>query len=359
MALVLEIVLGVLILASFFVAYMSAKTWRVYQVVLAEFVFLGAITFMYLGARTLATHASWRKLVATREKELAGLEQQIKEIKEGGTVDPATAQPSPKGIRQLSLQLEKLASDRGPALFDVVVAGVKDGVVQLTLPVPEHGLVPNMVLFAFDQSGPAEGGRYQGEFKVTAAAEGSPTVDVVPNLPLSEAQAKALAAAKGPWTLYTTMPIDNAALFAALDEPTRQALVPKESQAEFADANRTLRDYESFFRENFVQRSLLSDSIAELNSNIERTNAASAEADKEIAYRKAEQANLGSDLEKFQHEQRAIATYQQALEARLGELRDSLRTTFAAARQRAAQLTAEQTRAARQIDARTGAAGSR
>ena len=55
MAIVLEIVLGLMILASFFVAYMSARTWRIYQVILAEFVFLGIVAFFYLGARTLAT----------------------------------------------------------------------------------------------------------------------------------------------------------------------------------------------------------------------------------------------------------------------------------------------------------------
>ena len=77
MALVLEILFGVAILASFFVAYMSAKTWPIYQAVLVAFLFLGSVAFFYLGARTLATHRYWRNQVKARETELLGLEGQL------------------------------------------------------------------------------------------------------------------------------------------------------------------------------------------------------------------------------------------------------------------------------------------
>ena len=70
MDLILPIVLGVLILASFFVAYMSAKTWQVYQVVLVVFIFLGTVAFFYLGARTLATHKAWGELVLDLEQKI-------------------------------------------------------------------------------------------------------------------------------------------------------------------------------------------------------------------------------------------------------------------------------------------------
>jgi hypothetical protein len=359
MALAFEIVLGVLILASFFVAYMSSRTWPIYQVILAEFVFLAAIAFMYLGARTLATHNSWRKLVKDRDAQLADLERQIKETREGGPVDPTSGKATPPGVRQLRDQLHRLAIDRGGVMYDVAVDGVKDGSVQLTLKTPDHGLVANTVLFAFDQGNLDEGGRYRGEFKVTTAAENSPAIQVVPNLPLSEAQAKALAATKGPWTLYTTMPIDDAGLFAAMDEATRTALVPKDHLAEYAKADRTLRDYEQFFHASFVQRSLLADGIAKLASNIARTESDVKEATGEIAYRQTEMANLQGDLEKFQHEQQAIATYSQTLSRQYEQLRESLKATFVSARGRAAELTTEQLRAAAEIDQRSAAAPQR
>jgi hypothetical protein len=360
MALVIEIVLGLLILASFFVAYMSARTWPIYQVIIAELVFLSAVTFMYLGARTLATHAAWRKLVNEREKQLTAIDGELKQVKEGGPVDPATGQPNPPGKRQLEQKLAKLTTDRGGVFYDAAVEEVKDGTAKLTLKSPDHGLIANSVVFAFDQSKLAEGGRYQGEFKVSSVAENSPTVELVPNLPLTEAQSKRLAASKGPWTLYMTMPIDDAALFAALDEPTRQGLLPADSQAEFAKADRKLTDYQLAFHEHFVHRSLLADSIAKLQIDIQRTEASEKETKTEIGYRETEKGNLAIDSEKFQAEEKAIATYQQALKQQFDHLRESLKSTFANARQRAAQLTADQLRAAADIDRRgRAAAGAR
>jgi uncharacterized phage infection (PIP) family protein YhgE len=146
------------------------------------------------------------------------------------------------------------------------------------------------------------------------------------------------------------MPVDDPAVLAALDDAARQALLPPEGVAEFAKADRPLRDYEVLFHEHFVQRSLLTDGITKLKSNIERTEAATNEANKEIGYRETEKANLAADSEKFQFEQKAIASYQETLQKQLEQLRNSLRTTYTSARGRAAQLTADQLRAARQIN---------
>jgi hypothetical protein len=133
-------------------------------------------------------------------------------------------------------------------------------------------------------------------------------------------------------------------------------MLPADTAAEYAKADRALRDYDAFFHENFVQRSLLADNIAKLNSNIARTVAATDEANKEIGYRQTEQGELKFDLEKFQHEQQAIAAYHKSLEDRYQQVHSKLKSTYVSARQRAGQLTAEQLRAAQEIDRRTGAA---
>ncbi len=355
MALVFEILLGVAILASFYVAYMSAKSWQVYQVVLVAFIFLASVGFFYLAARTMATHNAWRSLANRQQRELDDTVRQISETADGGPVDEK-GQPNPLGARQLKEQLYKLAIDRGGVLYDVVVDGVKDGAVQLTMKSPEHGLVPKTVLFAFDQAPFEEGGRYQGEFRVVSVGENSPNVQVAPNLP-TEAQLQRLATVKGPWTLYTTMPIDNSELFASLDDAARQAVLPKDSLQEYANPQRKLRDYEYLFHENFVQRSLLNDSISELNSNIARITADTKQTNDEVAYRETEKANLATDLAKFQYEQKAIATYRQSLEQLYGQVRDLLKTRYADNNRMAAELTAAQTKAAQEIDARSGPAG--
>jgi hypothetical protein len=350
MALVLEILLGLMVLASFFVAYMSAKTWPVYQVVLVVFAFFGTVVFFNMAGLTLATHRAWRTAVKQRETELANVTRQIQEIQGDGPIDPNA--PPPKGIRQLKQELQRLATDRGGVFYDVAVAGVKDGVVDATLKSPEHGLVPGTVLFVFEQSKTEEGGRYQGEFKVVAVGEGekSATVQLAPNLPLTDAQTQRLAASKAPWTLYTTMPIDDVAVFANLDEKTRAALVPPASLNEYAAADRKLRDYELLFHENYVQRSLLADSISKVTTNIDRTTADVKEATEEIAYREREKTSLQADLEKFQYERTAIAAYQKALEQLFAQVRDSLKITFAKNKQSAAELTAAEWKAADAIN---------
>jgi hypothetical protein len=354
MALILEIVLGLMILASFFVAYMSARTWQIYQVVLVVFVFLGSVVFFYMGARTLATHKAWREKVKQFETQLAAVQKDTQDILGGGLPD-ANGQPS-KGIRQLKQELQILAADRGGVLYDVAVGGVKDGTVELTPKSPEHGLVPNTVLFAFDQGKFEEGGRYQGEFKVVAVGENNATLQVAPNLPLTEAQTQRLAASKGPWTLYTTMPIDDVAVFTGLDDKTKTALLPPASLSEYSAADRKLRDYQLLFHENYVQRSLLANDISKVTSNIERTTADTNESAKEGEYRQTEKASLQADLEKFQHERTVIAAYQKALEQRFAQVRDSLRSKFAENKQFAAILTADQWKAADEINERGKAA---
>jgi hypothetical protein len=357
MATVLLVIFGLAILASFFVAYMSAKNWPIYQAVLVAFVFLGTVVFFYLGARTLATHRAWRNVVKNQQNELARIESQLLPLR-GGLSPEGPAVPGE--IPRLKQELALLTSVRGGAYFDVAADSPKDNVVQLTFKAPEHGLVPNTVLFAVDQKPFAEGGRYLGEFKVVAAPEGSPAVQIAPNLPLTEAQTKRLAAAiKGTWTLYTTMPPDKAEVFAPLDDAKRQALLPPEIAAEYARLDRALTDYRQFFHDHYVQRALLADAIAKTKTNIERTEEATKEAIAEGQYRETEKTNLAADLAKFQFEVQAIAAYKKSLEDLLADVRARLKATYIENRQAATALAKAQFQAAEQINQRAGALAPR
>jgi hypothetical protein len=279
--------------------------------------------------------------------------------------------------------LSKLTSARGGVFYDVTAESAKDGIVQLKFEPPAppaaaadaaeevvpqtpeaadaakpiaHGLEPGDVLFAFDQKPAAEGGRYLGEFKVVAAPQAS-TLQIEPTLPLTEAQATRLeTAVKGTWTLYTMMPADDAASFAALGEAERQGLLPAGSVAEFAQADRELRDYLAFFHENHVQQSLLRDAIAKVTTNIQRTEAATNEAGAEAKFRTAEQVDLQSDLEKFRFEIQAIAAYEKSLEQFLSQVLARLKATYIENRRAAGLLTTEQLKAAAQMDRQTAAA---
>ncbi len=357
MALVLEILLGVAILASFVVAYMSARTWQIYQVVLVELLFLSAVGFFYLSARTLATHNAWRSVVNREKANLEQLQTDTKIIQEGGPPN-ADGVADPPGIRQLRQELKKVAVERGGVIYEVAAAPGDAGALNLTLKSAGHGLLPGSIVFAFSETPYQEGGRYLGEFKVTAVDEDATKVQVVSNLPLTESQAARLAAVAGNVTLYMRMPIDDPEFFAALDDATRQGLLPTGSVQEFAQADRTLRDYELYFRQHYVQRTLLNDAIRKLTSNIERIEAATAEAEKEAQYRQEEKTGLASDLQQFEGERDAIAAYQTSLEAAYKQVLDSLKNTYLANRNMAAQLTESQFQAVEAIDRRTDAAAS-
>ncbi|HEY2894886.1 MAG TPA: hypothetical protein VGJ16_11750 [Pirellulales bacterium] len=355
MDMILPVVLGLMILASFVIAYMSARTWPIYQVVLVAFIFLGVVGFFYLGARTLATHRAWGELVRRLEQETQTAEQQTVELRGGQN---AQGQSPMGSIPTLTRELEILVASRGGMLTDVTVDSVENGTASLTLKSAEHGLAPNDVLFVFDQLALAEGGRYLGEFKVTKAEGDAGAIQIAPNLPLTDPQAKRLAESKGPWTLYTLMPVDDPAAFADLDENTRQPLVPKEAAVEFANRERKLRDYELFFHENYVQRSLIQDAIDKTKSNIERMEADAKETVREGGYRQAEAEKLRADLERFQFELRTIAAYQKSLESTLAKTRQSLAAAFTASRKLAADLAGAQFRSAERINAQAAAAPS-
>ncbi len=214
------------------------------------------------------------------------------------------------------------------------------------------------MLFAFDQRPASEGGRYLGEFKVVEAAADSPTFKVTPNLPLTDPQTQRLAAAaEGTWTLYTVMPPDSAAVFTKLDEAQRQALLPPAAAAAYAEADRPLHDYYSFFHENYVQRAQLAAAIATTTDKIERTTADTTETEKEAGYRQTEKDNLQSDLANFQAEVEAITAYDKSLEALVVQVHDRLKATYIENRRAAQTLTREQLKAASQIDQRTNAEG--
>ncbi len=399
------VLLGILVLGLFgsiYVAFMSSQTWPIYQTVLVVFVFIAALAFFYLGARTLATHRNWRELYERNQQQATTLEGQLLPLV--GGVDPQGTGIEGE-IPTLKNELALAINARGGGVYYNVKGNAwQDGVLQVTLsppgklppqpaapaapadasgevpaeePVAEappadgtapaegeakpftHGLVANTVLFVFEQKPAKEGGRYLGEFKVVEAAPDNPGAKLAANLPPTEAQAKHLATAvPGTLVLYTTMPPDDAAVFAKMDPAARQALLSADTAEEYAKADRPLRDYHAFFHENFVQRGLLADTISQTTSNIQRIEAAAAETTKEAGYRETEKGHLASDLEKFQMEVKAIAAYEQSLVGLLAQVRDQMKATFLENRKAAETLTREQLKAAEEINRRTNVAAS-
>ena len=416
------VLLGSLVLglfASFFIAYMSSQTWPIYQTVLVVFVFIGALVFFYLGARTLATHKNWRNQYNRNRDQVAQLEAQILPLT-GGVEKQGTGLEGdiPRLKHELALAINARS---GGVYYSVKAASQQNGVLQLTLsppgtlpPLPKraasrrwrstrrgrsagrrrssgrssrraaarrstrcrstsgrcrrrrrpaepvkfaHALVPNTVLFVFDQKSVADGGRYLGEFKVVEATADNPSVKIEPNLPLTESQAKRLeTSVPGTLVLYTTMPPDNGLVFSRLAPAARQVLLPPSVVEEYAKADRALRDYHAFFHENYVRRGLLADTIAQTTSNVQRIEAAAAETNKEAAFREGEKVGLQSDLAKFQAEVKAIAAYEQSLKQLLAQVGTQLKATYLENRRAAESLTRAQLEAADEINRRSSVA---
>ncbi len=300
MATVLEVFALLLVLASFFLAYMASKTWRIYQVILVWFVFAAAMAMVYLSARTLKTHQSWRSTAQAWQKAVDEVERENARI-QGGVEDGAEiVEP---GIDQLKEELHRAVVGRGTTWFNAKVEKIdpQTGVGTLTIENPApHDIVKNMILFVFEQQGVTQGGKYLGEFKVTSGDGIAKTIEIAPNLPLTQEDRQRLAQAKDLWALYAVMPVDDAKLFAAMTPEERRALLPgktPEGLAEYADGKRQLRDYEYFFHQNSVERDLLAASIATRQDNLRRIESAQKKAEEEVQFRQGERRALGRSRE--------------------------------------------------------------
>lgn len=360
MGAILQIVVLVAVLAGLVLAGLSYKTMRIYNIVLMVLVFFAAIAFTVLAARTLKLHETWMSQAKIKEAELAQLEKKNLELAEGSR---QPGQPLVPGLRQLRLEVQRVALDRGGVWYDVVPEKIIDpdkGSVTVVIDAPEpHGLAEKMVVFVFDGDG------YLGEFQVTKASAKSKSVDLAPNLPLDAADAKQLKGRKGPWTLYQMMPLDDAKALAGLTADERQNLLRgadkdklAELVTEYGDPGRALRSYQAIFHHNNQLASLLQDDIQRIVDNTKTTQAAAAKLAAEIEYLQTEQENLQSDLKNFQREQAAIAAYAVKLQQRIDMVRNYLRAVYAATKQAAADLRTWQLNAAEQMNRRLDAQAS-
>ena len=357
MGTVLEVFALLLVLVSFFLAYMASKTWRIYQVILVWFVFAASLAMVYLSARTLKTHQSWRSTYQAWQKAVNEVERENALIQGGVEEGAQIVEP---GIDQLKSELHRAVVGRGSIWFVANVDKIdpKSGTGELTIESPQpHDIVTKMILFAFQRQTVAEGGKYLGEFKVTKGDGKAKTIEIAPNLPLTDEDRQRLAQARGPWTLYAVMPVDDAKLYAAMTPEERRTLLPEksaEARAEFANGDRPLRDYEYFFHQNAQERELLAEAIANTQKNLRLIEVAQKTAEKDVQFREGEKVALSADREKFLYEQKVILAYVQALQKKLAEVRADWQTSLTATIKTARKIQQIQLKAAEEIDRATG-----
>ena len=391
-----QIGLGILVLASFAIAYMASKTALVRHVVLVWFVMAMSIVFLFMATKTMSVHARWQKQATSLESQLEAKLKSNRELEFG--TDPRGLLPKPSvelsdeelaatGLRHLRHEMHRLTIDRGPVWFDGQPAQevAADGTVAVVVdqPVP-HGIATGVQMFVFEQD--AEG-QYIGEFEVTEATEGS--VVIRPVMSLADWQLQRITQSQSPWALYRSMPVDRHDLFMSMTEEELTATVPAESVDEYlrdgqpaadddlpertagykADGNlatdeeqdqvvetryvRQLRDYGWLLREYAKQLAVMEVNRDSLDADAARLADALAKSQQDVAYRETEKTNVGEDLAKFQIERQVITEHLARLERQYANLQTRLTEVLHQIVQQAAEFTSLQLEAARQIDALT------
>jgi chromosome segregation ATPase len=183
-------------------------------------------------------------------------------------------------------------------------------------------------------------------------------------LPLDDFEQRRLAASRGPWVIYETMPPDRHEIFAGMTEEQLQQKLPKqiveeyirhgkEARSDDPDARklgldesgkslapedigkaakviyqRRLRDYATEFDELSRRRISMEVSKAAAEADIDRLTAALASAKQLQTFRQDEVRRLGIDLKGVQAERSAIEQHLAQVRNQLAKVSELLNSTL-------------------------------
>lgn len=338
----------------------------IWNKVLLGLIIVAVLPFAYFGARTLQTHKHWKGLAQSYEKKVDETEKRNEVLELGNPADPAV-----KGLDQVRLELHKLLVDRGRIWRDVTPVKVEQtgkATVAIELPEP-HGIGDRTVLYVFEQ----DGGRYLGEFKVTAINDKQ--VELEPTRPLTDPVLLAngtpvqplavLGQSKGPWILCDLMPVDSCESFAGMTPDELKTILPADTVNEYLKNGqpatpddperyvvdgkfvRPLRDYDTLFRLYDLHRTQLRDLLESATRDSAYMKAAVDDAKKQQAFAEQEVADLKTQLAEVRREVEAVTTHQKQLEQALSGVRKEIDATMAANEQMAAEIAQFQREAAK------------
>lgn len=284
-SMVVMIVLGLLVIFSFVVAYFSARTWSITHVVLVVLLFLTSIAFVILASASLKTKSVWQAQFVDLKEQL---DAEINETNRMLYGDTTMVQQDDKTLPGLKGDLERELLDRGRVWRGARPEEIRQGEIVVNMqafgdakclregqdeggdlepqedpeaqaPARQHGITEDMTLFIFQEAGLADLGQgprgearlaallpdrellpvdeqgvcrlpvyYLGVFRVTTVA--GDIVSLAPTQPLDAAQIERIQAGGGStWTLYDIMPIDRHDIFAGLDAEQLQAVFDQET----------------------------------------------------------------------------------------------------------------------------------
>jgi len=406
---ILYVLIG-LALASFVIAFLSARTWHWGYVIVVELIFLSTLGFFLLASETVRINAVYRSQIKKDQDQLNRVEDQNNGLQNGsdngaiigqltGLDPPVKTTKDNEGnekldsIAELDHKLLISTRLRGRIWRQVKPAGAPNaqtGAVNVAIPAPKPaGIKPQTVVYLFedgaaqapDDKGASRGAQYLGEF--TVASAGPQQASLVPVLSLDQFERGRLAKSRGPWIIYETMPADRHEIFAGKTEKELQQLLSKKTVNEYirdgkpstadddpirvvgfdesgkplppADISkavkklyqRRLRDYAAEFDAMARRRIALLTDIDAVKKDIARLEQAEDAAKKIQAFRENERAKLTSDLAGIEKERATIKKHLDDVNKLLARARELTADLLRRNDQMAAELAARQLRASK------------
>jgi hypothetical protein len=368
----------------------------IWNKVLLGLIFVTSLVFMYMAARTLQTHKTWRESAQRQEQQLADVDEQIEEAIHATSEREVIAE---MGIEQLRQGLFAILIDRGRVWNNCEPEQISEetGAVRVKTDFPDednlpgrHGIHEKTVLHVFEEAdveAPLNeaGGRYLGEFRVTEVADG--LVGMEPSMKLGERELRRLTESRGPWSLYEVLPYDSHKIVRKMDDDYLRRTLPEtvvneylfdgepmtraraeelglegrivdEKGEDVADGEegvyvRELRDYGILFAAFHRERTLWYDERDSAESDKQYAEAAADDAKRQVEFREEEVAEMKRELAQFRREIDAVVAHRKAVEGKLAELGQSTAELAANNRSIASQIAQVQMEAQRRIDERT------
>jgi len=377
-------------------------------------VFIGVIAFVSLGLLVLSmmvlrTNENIRKNIATLESSRLTSEQNSQNLINGNS-------PYGKPLRDMKADLYAAQADQGRVWRDVRVTEVNpqdaEGnpveliqaanlMVKANVERPSpHQIVPNMVLYAFEQQVPTDPGiepppndlvgTYMGEFQVVQVDAAAVTLSPTMRFELHELQR--IGRTQGTWSLYEVMPSDRDGLFAGreredlaelfryVDPATGELRTVSDKvideyfkdgkQAEPGDPadrliegqdgvnlyKRQLRDYTVSFHEFHKRLAMKREENRTLGNHLAAIQTGNQAIADQIAGRDVEIMNLDAEKTEVEAERDLAAKHHEAVLDELALIRTAVDATIERNKELAARWAEWQLEQVRRIDERTGPA---
>lgn len=322
----------------------------IWNKVLIGFIFVATLAFFLFAARTLKTHAAWRKSIADHEKAIEAMQEKNQELAHGK-----------QGIRELKLQLEQLTNNR-PRIWSGCTprnVNAQTGAVAVAVESPTpHQIKMKSVLYVFDENDVAQGGRYLGKFTVVQVDDKQ--VGLQPAYTVTPAEVTRMQQARGPWSLYENLPVDEHKLFAGMDEAAKKAMFPPttveeyltDGQDEQGEWKRKLRDYKVLFDLYYRQRADRVKQIEAATRDLQYLTTAVAGQEEQKKFFEGLLATLKDELKAAQAELTAVTAHQKAVDERLTAMKAAIEQLTQQNQAAVAQLARAQWDATQRIEER-------